>query len=79
MGPDASPRRRTLRRVAGFVLLIVGVVLLGSGSYIGYLNAFTTDSDGYSMSDSCDVNATACAYFLAFRSDNDPGDTAVAK
>ena len=79
MGPDAPPRRRTMRRVAGLVLLIAGVVLLGSGSYVGYLIVSTTDSDGYSMSDPCDVNTTACAYLLAFHSDNDPGDTAVAK
>jgi hypothetical protein len=61
------------------VLLVVGAVLLVSGTYIGYLGAFTTDSEGYSLSDTSRVNTTACAYFLAFHADTNPDDTAIAK
>lgn len=71
--------RRTARRIAGVVIIILGAFFLVSGSVIGFLNVANTDSDGYSLSEPYKMKTTACAYFLAVLPSRDAGSTAIAK
>lgn len=71
--------RRTARRIAGVVMLIIGITSLVSGAVIGFLNIARTDSEGYTMSDTYKMRTTTCAYYLAVLPSRDSDSTALAK
>lgn len=74
-----SPSGRTYRRKAGFALLAIGLVSLSCGILFECFNVFTTDAEGYSLSEPHRIRTQACAYFIGVPSDPSPQDNALTK
>lgn len=70
--PNQSPRRGRLNKIAGIILVLLGVGFLLSGGYILYLNLAKADSEGYALSNTVPIRTTAYAFALWL--DREPGE-----
>jgi hypothetical protein len=56
--------RRSVKRIVGILLIIIGLSVLLSGGYIFYLNLTKTDSEGYALSNTVPIKTSAYAFAL---------------